>query len=235
MTSTKIDPEKIKEYLTANEGKLREYISLLIKANELARLTGPSDEDTLWRMHVVDCAYSLPLLPARGRVIDVGTGGGLPGIVWAICRPDLQVVLLDSISRKCIQVERIADLLGLLNVTVVCSRSEDYAKKNFAKFNTAAARAVCAAGILAEYLAPFVKIGGKLIAFKGPKAREELDEVGGKWKELGLAAPKIVDYELEDLKHCFVIWKKIAPVCKGIPRRPGMAEKFPWYQRGRKQ
>ncbi len=218
--------------LAENEQRLRRYIELLIKANELARLTGPSDEETLWDVHVKDSAFALPLLPKRGKVIDVGTGGGLPGIVWAVCRPELQVTLLDSISRKCAQVEKIASLMGLSNVEVVCARSEDYAKDHAEKFSAAAARAVCAAGILAEYLAPFVKTGGELISFKGPKAQEELEAVGNKWSRLGLSAPRLVPYELEDMKRYFVVWKKIGQVPKGIPRRPGMAEKFPWYLKG---
>ncbi len=225
----KICAAEIREILDANEARLRRYVSLLAKANELARLTGPSDEETLWRAHVADCASALPLLPARGAVIDVGTGGGLPGIVWAVCRPGLNVTLLDSITRKCALVEKIAAAMGLSNVTVVCSRSEDYAKKYAERFDAAAARAVCASGVLAEYLTPFVRRGGKLLAFKGPKAAEELAPAAGKWKALGLSEPRLVSYELEDMERFVVVWDKAGATPKGIPRRPGMAEKFPWY------
>ena len=221
--------DEIDSIVDKHEEKLRKYVELLIQANELARLTGPSDAETLWDVHIMDSAFALPLLPERGRVIDVGTGGGLPGLVWAICRPELHVTLLDSITRKCAQVERIAKLLGLENAEVVCARSEDFAKTRLEKFDAAAARAVCAAGILAEYLAPFVKTGGEVIAFKGPKAQEELELVGNKWHMLGLSSPHLVPYELEDMKRYFVVWKKTGQVPKGIPRRPGMAEKFPWY------
>ena len=145
-----INAAEIKKILEDNEERLRRYVSLLVKANELARLTGPSDEETLWRAHVADCASAVPLLPERGAVIDVGTGGGLPGIVWAVCRPGLRVTLLDSITRKCALVDKIAAAMGLANVSVVCSRSEDYAKKQAEKFDAAAARAVCSAGVLAE-------------------------------------------------------------------------------------
>ncbi len=214
-----------------NEEKLRKYLSLLSAANELARLTGPSDEKTLWNSHLMDCASALPLLPHEGRVIDVGTGGGLPGMVWAICRPDLDVTLLDSITRKCALVEKMAAALGLRNVAVVCKRSEEYAREEREKFHVAAARAVCASGILAEYLSPFVKIKGIALAFKGPKATEELELVGNKWKALGLSSPHIRPYMLGDIKRFFLIWNKVSQTPKGIPRRPGMAEKFPWYNR----
>lgn len=225
----KISADEIKKILDENEERLRRYVFLLAKANELARLTGPSDEETLWRAHVADCAAALPLLPRRGEVIDVGTGGGLPGIVWAVCRPSLRVTLLDSVSRKCALVEKIAIAMGLSNVEILCARSEDYAKKRAEKFDAAAARAVCTACALAEYLSPFARRGGKLLAFKGPKAREELAPADGKWKALGLSEPRLVPYELDEMSHCIVVWDKISATPKGIPRRPGMAEKFPWH------
>jgi 16S rRNA (guanine527-N7)-methyltransferase len=212
-----------------NEDRLRQYIHLLSEANDIARLTGPSDETILWDNHLLDCAAALPLLPDKGRIIDVGTGGGLPGMVWATCRPDLTVTLLDSIAKKCALVEKIATAMNLKNVTVVCSRSEDYARLNNEKFNVAAARAVCASGILAEYLAPFVKIRGKAIAFKGPRVADELLVVGNKWETLGFAPPKLTPYTLGEIKRYLLVWDKVSQTTKGIPRRPGMAEKFPWY------
>jgi len=222
--------DKIKKTLSENDEKLRRYVELLIKANEAARLTGPSDREILWNDHITDCAAAVFLLPRAGRVIDVGTGGGLPGIVWAICRKDLSVTLLDSVAKKMAQVEKITRLLGLNNVKTVCARSEDYAKENKEKFSVVTARAVTAAGVLAELLTPFAKIGGRIIAFKGQKVTEELEAVGNRWGELGLSSPKLTRYSFDDKKRFFLIWEKIARAPKGIPRRPGMAEKFPWYE-----
>ena len=227
-----IDPKEIKNYITEHEETLRRYVALLIKANESMRLTGPSDEETLWNGHILDCASAIPLLPKGANVIDVGTGGGLPGIVFAICRPDIRVTLLDSMNKKCVQTEKITALLGLKNTSVVCERSEDYEKKTAGRFDAAAARAVCAAGILTEYLSPFVKVGGRLIAYKGPKAQEEIDEVGDKWNRLGLSRPTLIPYPLGDIVRLLVVWDKKSPLPKGMPRRPGMAEKFPWYRQG---
>lgn len=228
--------EDTKRILSEHEEKLRNYAELLVKANEVARLTGPSDTETLWNDHIVDSASAVFLLPRAGRVIDVGTGGGLPGIVWAIARPDLEFVLLDSVAKKMAQVEKIRVLLGLKNVKTICARSEEYAKSNEEKFSAAAARAVTAAGILAELLVPFVKIGGKLITFKGPKATEELETVGNRWAELGLSSPKLIPYSYDEKKRYLLVWEKTARSPKSMPRRPGMAEKFPWYEMtGKKQ
>lgn len=227
---SRILSEEVTRVLTEHEENLRRYVELLIMSNETARLTGPSDAETLWQDHIIDCACAIPLLPSGGRVIDVGTGGGLPGIVWAIARPDLEFTLLDSIAKKMTQVEKITMLLGLKNVKTVCARSEDYAKEHGEKFAVTAARAVTAAGTLAELLSPFARIGGKIISFKGPKVTEELETVGNRWSELGLSTPKLVPYSYDDKKRYLLIWEKIARGPKGIPRRPGMAEKFPWYE-----
>lgn len=228
---TPLTKETIYSEISSKEATLRKYTKLLLEANELARLTGPSDENTLWENHILDCAAALPLLPAQGKFIDVGTGGGLPGLVFAICRPQAHVTLLDSIAKKCALVEKMATALALNNVTVVCSRSEDFAKKNLEKFAIVTARAVCSTGVLAEYLAPLTKIKGQIIAYKGPRVVDEINEVGNKWQKLGLFPPKLLPYELGEAKHFLTVWNKISQVPKGIPRRPGMAEKFPWYKR----
>lgn len=226
----KILSEETEKILAEHGEKLRTYVGLLIKANEEARLTGPSDETTLWNDHIVDCASAAFLLPRGGGIIDVGTGGGLPGLVWAILRPDLEITLLDSIAKKITRVEKISLLLGLKNVRVVCARSEDYAKEHRESFTVAAARAVTAAGVLAELLSPFVKLGGRVIAFKGPRVTGELETVGNRWSELGLSTPRLTPYSYDDKKRFLLIWEKTARAPKGIPRRPGMAEKFPWYE-----
>ncbi len=223
--------EASKTEIAEKEILLRKYAQLLLQANEIARLTGPSDEETLWNEHIADCAAALPLLPPEGKFIDVGTGGGLPGLVFAVCRPRAHVTLLDSIAKKCALVEKMAAALCLKNVTVICSRSEDFAKANMEKFNIVTARAVCATGILAEYLAPLARIKGKIIAFKGPRVVDEINEIGAKWQTLGLSSPKLMPYTLGEAKHFLAVWEKISQTTKGIPRRPGMAEKFPWYKR----
>ena len=223
--------EAAQNEVTANKAMLRKYAQLLLQANEIARLVGPSDGQTLWDEHIIDCSYALPLLPQEGKFIDVGTGGGLPGLIFAICRPKAEVILLDSIAKKCTLVEKIATALCLKNVTVVCSRSEDFAKDNKEKFNIVTARAVCATGILSEYLAPLAKIKGKIIAYKGPRVVDEINEVGNKWQTLGLASPTLIPYDLGGAKHFLAVWDKVSQTTKGIPRRPGMAEKFPWYKR----
>lgn len=214
----------------ANRQRLWSYCEALSRGNERARLTGPGDPGTLWSEHVLDCAAALPLLPKEGRVVDVGTGGGLPGIVWALCRPGLAVTLLDSVSRKCIALEGIVESLGLDNVSIACMRSEDLARSDREGFDVAAARAVTATGPLVELLSPLVSVGGSLLAFKGPRVHEEMETVGPKWSLLGLGEPVLYPYFLGDKERVIVRWTKKRNCPGTFPRNPAMLERKPWWR-----
>lgn len=219
----------------ASEALERQWRAPLTRYAELlsgclsARLTGTRGTAELYDLHVRDCLESVPLLPASGPVIDVGSGGGLPGVVWAVCRPDLRVALLDSVAKKCRAVEEIVRALGLENVEILCERSEDTARTRREAFRLAAARAVARAGIAAEYLSPLVAVGGRLLTFKGPKVGEELGEVRGRWRRLGLAEPVVRPYGPEESSRCFVTWEKTAPCPREYPRRAGTASMKGWW------
>ena len=219
-------PELSAETLT----RLRRYASLLSVANERVRLTGPHDEETLWRDHIEDCLHVLPLLPSSGTVVDVGTGGGLPGAVLAVCRPDLEFTLLDSLSRKTKALAEIVAGLNLSNAEVVCARSEDFAVARREQYDAAVVRAVSEAGVIAEYLAPLVREGGVLIAMKGSSVGEELAPLEGRWNALGLNEPKLYEYDIKDHKSYMLLWKKSAPCPAVYPRKPGRAEKKLWWR-----
>jgi 16S rRNA (guanine527-N7)-methyltransferase len=231
MTTEGILPDQAAaEEAQANRERLWSYCEALARGNERARLTGPGDPGTLWGEHVLDCAAALPLLPKEGRIVDVGTGGGLPGIVWALCRPGLSVTLLDSVSRKCIALEGIVETLGVKNVTVACMRSEDLARSNRERFAVAAARAVTAIGPLVELLSPLVSVGGILLAFKGPRVHEEMETVGPRWSRLGLGEPVLYPYPLGDKQRVIVRWEKTGKCPGTFPRNPAMLERKPWWR-----
>ena len=208
---------------------LARYAELLAGCLE-ARLTGTRGAEELYRLHVLDCLESVPCLPASGRVADVGSGGGLPGLVWAICRPDLRVVLMDSVGKKCRAVRGIVDALGLKNVELLCARSEDAARDARESFALAGARAVASAPVTAEYLSPLVALGGTLLTFKGPRLAEEVAEVRGRWDRLGLKAPLTHHYGPQDSSRCLVLWEKAAPCPRRFPRRPGLAASQGWWR-----
>ena len=212
--------------MTKQEYILHKYAELLASCTR-ARLVGTRGTEEIYALQVQDCESSLEFLPQSGKVIDVGSGGGLPGVVWAVYRPDLEVTLLDSVNKKCVAVSEILAELEIPNVKVICSRSEDFARVNREKFELAGARALASAGVTAELLSPLVKIGGKILTFKGEKVHDELEAVGEKWKILGLSKPEINFYGGES--KCIVTWEKVKACPKNFPRRTGLAgTKFFW-------
>lgn len=142
--------------------------------------------------------------------------------------PNVKGVLLDSIGKKIRLVAEMAAELGCFNMEVVNARSEDYAREKREFFDVATARAVANACLLAEYLSPLTAIGGRVVAFKGPGVHEEIDIPSYMWKKLGLSAPELRRYEISGKERYIVVWQKIAPCPAKYPRKPGMAEKFPW-------
>ena len=216
---------------------LRRYAGLLA-SYDAARLTGSRDAGELYDLHVKDSLHSVALLPKAGkgtdRVIDVGSGGGLPGMVWAICRPDLDVTLLDSARKKCRAMSEIAAALSLNNVSVVWARCEEHALREREGYVFAAARALAHTGVVAEYLSPLVARGGRAVAFKGPKGVNELREIGDKWSVIGFAGPVVLPYGDNvhggnERNYFFVIWEKISPAPLSYPRKPGIAPAKSWW------
>lgn len=210
--------------------KLKDYARLLAEASSAVRLTGPRDADVIYRDLILDCLYSAPFFDGCRSVIDVGTGGGIPGIVLAIVMPQTRFVLVDSIAKKTKIVERIAHELGCSNVQVVNARSEEYAVSARESFDAAVARAVASAPILAEYLSPFVRVGGRAVASKGGGAEGELDVPRGSWARLGLSDPQLNKYVRDGRDFFAVVWEKTAACPAAFPRRPGEAAKRPWAE-----
>ena len=206
--------------MSRQESILYKYAELLASCTR-ARLTGTRGTDDIYELQILDCLPSLEYLPSSGKVIDVGSGGGLPGIVWAVYRPDLNITLLDSVNKKCEAVSEIIAALGLDNINVICARSEEFAKHNREVYDLAGARALAACGVCAELLSPLVKTGGKILTFKGEKVHDEISEVEDKWGMLGLGRPALHFYGGN--AKCIVLWEKVKKCPANYPRREGLA------------
>jgi len=135
-------------------------------------LLGPREAERLWQRHLLNCGVVAPALPAAARVADVGSGAGLPGVVWALARPDLSVTLIEPLLRRATFLHEVAVALHLDNVTVVRSRAEDLHGQ--VTFGVVTARAVAPLERLLRWCLPLVAPGGELIALKGSSARVEL-------------------------------------------------------------
>jgi 16S rRNA (guanine527-N7)-methyltransferase len=177
--------------------RLGAYLALLLTVNETMNLTAIKDPETAWSRHILDSISLIPMLAdldESARVIDVGSGGGLPGIPLAICMPHLRFTLLEATGKKAAFLERAASLLGLSNVDVIHDRAERAAHNRGSRedrsagtreaFEAVVARAVGRLNSLAEITVPFAKIGGRVLLMKGEKAAEEVIEADTAFKLL---------------------------------------------------
>lgn len=157
---------------------LDRYAHWLVTAGAERGLIGPREVDRIWPRHLLNCAVAVldPQIEVQigAHVIDVGSGAGLPGIVWALVRPDLQMTLVDSMQRRANFLTETVDLLGLADrVQVVRARAEDLHGELSAQILTA--RAVATLPQLLSWTMPLVESGGQLLALKGRKAAAELE------------------------------------------------------------
>ena len=149
-------------------------------------LIGPREVDRLWDRHIINSAALESVIPKGVTVIDVGSGAGLPGIPLALVRPDLKVVLLEPLLRRSIFLQETVDLLGIGDrVHVVRGRAED---KLVPPADVVTARAVAALDKLITWCWPLVKKGGRIVALKGERAQQEIDEAAATLRKLHLTA-----------------------------------------------
>ncbi len=157
-------------------------------------LIGPREVPRLWERHLVNCAVVLPRVPRDVTVADVGTGAGLPGLVWAIARPDLRVTLIETLQRRCVFLQEVVDELALANVEVVRARAEDVRRT----FDVVTARAVAPLGKLAGWCLPLVTPRGVMLALKGRSAQDEVKRDRGVLEKLGARSIVVATYGPED-------------------------------------
>jgi len=135
----------------------------------------------LWERHILNSAVVLPRIPEGATVADVGTGAGLPGIVWAIARPDLSVTLIEPLLRRTVFLEEMREELALSNVRVIRGRADEVHEE----FDVVTARAVAALEKLGRWCMPLVRPGGVLLALKGQTAQQEVDSASRTLTKLG--------------------------------------------------
>lgn len=167
--------------------QLDQYFHLLIEKNKVMNLTGITEEGEVYEKHFYDSllfTFSSLFKKEGASLIDVGSGAGFPGLVLAICYPNLDVTLLEPLGKRCNFLNEVITALKLTNVNVVNMRSEDYALANREKYDFCVSRAVAKLNILLELMMPLIKVGGIFIALKGDKGDEELLESANALKKL---------------------------------------------------
>lgn len=207
------------------------YYELLIKKNQVMNLTAITEFNDVVLKHFLDSLMICKLQKLEGKLIDVGTGAGFPGVPLKIIYPDLQIVLLDSLNKRVQFLNEVIRELGLKNIEAVHGRAEDFAKqkKYREQFDLCVSRAVANLSSLAEYCIPFVKMGGYFISYKSGKIQEELENGKSAIYLLGGKIEKVKEFELPstDIFRCLLQIKKIKATPQKYPRKAGMPTKEP--------
>lgn len=216
------------------------YYELLIKWNEVMNLTAITNFDDVCNLHFVDSISASKYVDFSGdniSLIDIGTGAGFPGIPLKIVYPNLNVTLFDSLNKRLNFLNEVIDKLKLNetgNIITVHGRAEDFASftnKNSMReqFDFAVSRAVANMSTLCEYCLPYVKVGGKFIAYKSEKANDELINAKGAIHLLGGKLNNSYEFNLPETDYyrnvCVV--DKIEPTSKKFPRKAGVPSKQP--------
>lgn len=210
------------------------YAELLVEWNTKINLTAITAPEDIVSKHFLDSLTALQTEKVAGKVIDVGTGAGFPGLVLKIARPDIELTLLDSLNKRLTFLKEVVSQLGLEGVCFVHARAEDGGSNPLyrGKFDTAVSRAVANMTVLAELCIPFLKKGGHFLALKGPLAGEELEDAKRAITVLGgqIDAVEEAQIPFTDLSHKIIVIKKVGQTPLKYPRKPGFITKNPIKQ-----
>lgn len=189
------------------------YAELLATEGTVRGLVGPREAPRLWDRHLLNCAVLAELLPVGSVVADVGSGAGLPGIVLGVARPDLSIVLIESLARRTAFLDEVVDELQLARVTVARGRAEELAGR-IAQPDVVTARAVASLDRLVRWCLPLLPIGGRLLAMKGSSAGDEVAEHAAQIRRAGGDEPRVL--------HCGVGLVEPATTVVEVVRRSGV-------------
>lgn len=201
------------------------YYRFLVSENEKYNLTAITEHDEVWCKHFADSMLGSKFVPHGASLVDVGYGAGFPSVPLAIARPDIRPTLVDSLTKR---VNFCTELCGKVGVSanVVHARAEDFAKDNRQRFDVAVARAVAPLNILLEYLAPLVRVGGSVVAYKTDESEVVLAKNAA--NILGLTFVSANRFVLPDgSNRCLLEYKKVKNTPLVYPRGQNKPRKCP--------
>jgi len=208
--------------------RLGRFLDLLFEANAVMNLTGIRERDIAWNRHVLDSLTLVPLIEASGaeRVLDLGSGGGFPGLPLAVTMPHVQFLLLEATSKKARFLEQAASGIDCANVEVLDERAEIIGEPGCVHrdhYDVVVARAVGVMPVLLELAMPLVRVGGLLLAIKGERAGEELKDAT---RALDVLRSRVIDQRRTGTGTIVVV-EKIDETPADYPRRPGEPRRQP--------
>ena len=191
----------------------------VVEQNKVMNLTAITEPDQVAKLHLLDSLSVLAVKDLSGkRLVDVGCGAGFPGVPLKIACPGMELTLLDSLGKRMNWLETILPQLGV-EANCVTARAEEFVADVRESYDFATSRAVARLNILLELSAPFVKVGGYVLAMKGTAAAEELEEAKKAIKTLGLKLEEVREFPVDGTAHTVIVLKKIAPTPAKYPRR----------------
>lgn len=199
----------------------------VVKQNEVMNLTAITEPEAVAKLHLLDSLTVLAAADLRGkRLIDIGCGAGFPGVPLAIACPEAEITLLDSLGKRMNWLEQVLPRLGI-RAECVTARAEEAVSDRRERYDYATSRAVARLNILLELTAPYVKVGGAVLAMKGAAAKEELAECAGAIRKLGLKLEDVKEFPIDGASHSVIVLRKTAPTPKQYPRRYARIKQAP--------
>lgn len=215
------------------ENKFILYRDLLKEWNQKINITSIEDDEEIYLKHFIDSVLLLNKdnINENKKIIDVGTGGGFPGLPLKIINDNFEVTLLDSLRKRIDFLKEVSQVLNLNNVKLIHGRAEDFGqnKEYRENFDICVSRAVAPLNVLSEYCIPFVKVGGYFAAYKSDNISQEITNSDKAIKELGGRIKEIKEISIPgaDIIRKIVIIEKIEPTKAKYPRKAGKPSKDP--------
>ena len=198
---------------------LCDFGEAVVRQNVVMNLTAITEPAAVAKLHLLDSLTVLKCADLAGkRLIDVGCGAGFPGVPLAITCKDAKVTLLDSLGKRMKWLEEVLPTLGV-NAECVTARAEEAVADRRETYDFATSRAVARLNILLELTAPYVKVGGAVLAMKGSAAQEELAEAKTAIGKLGLKLEAVHTFRIDGAEHSVIVLRKVAPTPPRYPRR----------------
>ncbi len=212
---------------------LSDFKDLVLKWNKKFNITAITESDEFDLKHLLDCLLLLkcPQMTKAKTIVDVGTGGGFPGIPMKITMPEADFTLVDSMNKRIRFIQVVIEELGLEKIKALHARSEELSRDKPYRdgFDVCVSRAVASLDTLCEYCLPLVKPGGYFISMKGSKAQEELEEAKNAIRLLNGKLVDVTNYSLFEGDHqrALIVIEKTGPTPKRFPRGQGKEKNKP--------
>ena len=191
----------------------------VVEQNKVMNLTAITEPEQVAKLHLLDSLSVLAAADLSGKkLIDVGCGAGFPGVPLKIACPDVELTLLDSLGKRMKWLETVLPTLGV-QARCVTARAEEEVVHCREQYDFATSRAVARLPVLLELTAPYVKVGGAVLAMKGAAARQELEESKRAISLLGLKLEQVREFPIDGTAHAVIVLRKVAPTPKQYPRR----------------